>query len=134
MEQTVAEQSPFNRITIRARAPRVRAFARRFVRNYAAVLGTFLILIVVLSAVLAPIIAPYSPNKQDIYRRLKPPAWQPKGSVEHILGTDQLGRDLFSRIVYGAQISLIIGLVSVVLSGVLGTALGITRRIFRRQG
>jgi len=70
-------------------------------------------------AILAPVLAPYDPLLQDLASRLRPP------SSEHWLGTDSLGRDIASRILYGARISLIIGVVVVTVAGVVGTAIGL---------
>jgi peptide/nickel transport system permease protein len=78
-----------------------------------------LIAVFALCAVLAPVLAPYDPLVQDLGSRLRPP------SAEHWLGTDSLGRDIASRILYGARISLIIGVVVVTAAGVVGTAIGL---------
>lgn len=76
------------------------------------------------AALLAPWVTPHSPTRQQIARRLTPPAWA-GGHRDHLLGTDQLGRDIASRIVYGARVSLAVALVAVTLAGVTGTALGV---------
>src|SRR5207247_7696401 len=70
-------------------------------------------------AVLAPIVAPYAPLAQALGSRLEPP------SPQHWLGTDQLGRDIASRLLYGARISLVIGIVVVALAGIFGTLVGL---------
>ncbi len=92
---------------------------RRFLRNRQAVAGLIMLSILVFCAVFAPVIAPYDPIKQDLRNRLDPPSW------EHIMGTDELGRDIFSRILYGARISLTVGLIAVSLSCVAGCLLGV---------
>lgn len=92
---------------------------RRFLRNRQAVAGLIMLTILVFCAVFAPVIAPYDPIKQDLRNRLDPPSW------EHIMGTDELGRDIFSRILYGARISLTVGLIAVSLSCVAGCLLGV---------
>ncbi len=80
----------------------------------------FLFLVLVtLSAVFAEFIAPYEPNQQDLANLLEPPSWQ------HIMGTDNLGRDVFSRMIYGGRISLLVGIVSVVVAMFIGVLLGI---------
>src|SRR5690606_2026099 len=77
------------------------------------------------TALAAPVLAPHDPYKQAVARRLKPPAWM-EGSLEgNPLGTDQLGRDNLSRLIYGARISLLVGAATVVLAGALGTVLGV---------
>ena len=76
-------------------------------------IGFSVIVLIILCAIFAPLIAPYDPAAQSVVARLKPPVWAAKGSWEHLLGTDQLGRDILSRLIYGAQISLSVGMVSV---------------------
>src|SRR5690625_4959847 len=92
---------------------------RKFLKIPQALVGLVLISIIILSAVLAPIIAPYDPAEQDLLQRVKAP------NGEHLLGTDQLGRDLFSRILYGARISLSNGFLAVALSVALGLPVGL---------
>lgn len=89
------------------------------------VTGLAILLPVVIMACFAPALAPYNPNAQHLSRRLTPPVWQEDGTTEHLLGTDGLGRDLLSRVIYGARVSLLVGVAVVVVSGVLGTLLGI---------
>lgn len=92
---------------------------RTFRKNRTAFAGAVITLIVVLAAIFAPLIAPYDPLDQDVYHRLLPPQ---RG---HLLGTDNFGRDSFSRIIYGARVSLIVGVCSVLIGMVVGTSLGI---------
>jgi len=92
---------------------------RRLRRNRAAIVGGIIVLLFVLIAIFAPLISPYPPNEGDLAKRLNPP------SQEHLLGTDPLGRDLLSRVIYGARISLQIQIVSVSIALVIGTLLGI---------
>ena len=99
--------------------------------------GIVILLIVAIAAIIAPIIAPYDPNDQDLRARLTCPigtscprygSTPPQtitGSSNHLLGTDNLGRDIYSRILYGAKISLIVGITAVALGGGIGTALGL---------
>lgn len=82
-----------------------------------------IIALVVLVAVLAPWLAPYDPNQQNLLGRLKPPGTVSR-SFHYWLGSDELGRDLLSRVIHGARISLIVAFASVILSGVVGTTLG----------
>ncbi len=86
--------------------------------------GLIILSLFVLMAVLAPWIAPYDPAKQDLRNRAVGVAWSAAGSMKHILGTDQLGRDLLSRIIYGARISLGVSLTSTLISMVVGSLLG----------
>lgn len=78
-----------------------------------------------LVAVLAPYVAPQDPLQQDLGRRLLPPFWEPGGSLHNLLGTDQLGRDILSRLIFGARISLTLGLASDALAFALGTTIGV---------
>lgn len=84
-----------------------------------------MLIVLILAATFAPQLAPHDPAKQDLRARLTPPAWSVDGSSSHPLGTDQLGRDILSRVIYGTRISLLVGLSVVVLAGILGTLLGL---------
>jgi peptide/nickel transport system permease protein len=92
---------------------------RALLRHRLAVAGLVIIALLCLMAIFAPLIAPYSPYDQDLYAVLSPP------SATHWLGTDNLGRDLLSRVIYGAQVSLLVGVVSTVLSSAIGVAAGL---------
>lgn len=87
--------------------------------------GGTLVAAVLLAALLAPVVAPVTPEAQDLLRRLKPPAWMEGGSTANLFGTDHLGRDILSRVLYGARISAIVALTAVVVSGLIGTLLGL---------
>jgi len=82
-------------------------------------------------AVFAPQLAPHDPSRGDLSARLRPPAFMAAGSAAHVLGTDQLGRDILSRIIYGARISLLVGGVSALIGGSIGLALGMIGGYFR---
>ena len=84
-----------------------------------------IIAVMVVVAVFAPLIAPHSPTEQSLPDKLKPPAWQEGGSATHLLGTDLLGRDLFSRLVYGARVSLTVAAFALLSGGLIGLAVGI---------
>lgn len=84
-----------------------------------------------LAAIFAPLIAPHDPIKQSLINRNKPPAWLPGGSTTYLLGTDNLGYDIFSRILHGARVSLGIGLIATLIGTLLGTALGLIAGFFR---
>ncbi len=77
------------------------------------------------SAAFAPYLAPQDPYVQDLAARLRPPAWAPGGSAEHWLGTDHVGRDYASRVVYGARVSLAVGVLAVLCSGAVGVVVGL---------
>lgn len=95
------------------------SFWRRFVGNPQVVIGTFIILALVLSAVFAPTIAPFDPTKLSPRDRFLPP-----GTNAHIFGTDQIGRDILSRLLFGAQVSLLVGIAAVSMAAFLGTLMG----------
>ena len=88
------------------------------------VAAVLMLLIVGVSAA-APWIAPYSPVEVDIRHRLAPPAWMDRGTPDHVLGTDQIGRDLLSRMIYGGRVSLLIGVAAVLVSSTIGVLLGL---------
>jgi peptide/nickel transport system permease protein len=88
-------------------------------------IGATVILTVLAAALAAPALAPYDPFAQDLSQRLIPPVWHAHGSWTHVLGTDQLGRDYLSRLIYGARISLLVGATAAAMSAVIGTTLGV---------
>ena len=103
----------------------------KLLKNRTGVLGLILITFFVLFALLAPVISPHDPIENSLYDQLKPPIWQPGGSSENILGTDDLGRDILSRIIFGARVSLMVGVVSVGIAVFFGTLLGAIAGYFR---
>lgn len=113
-------------------APAVRTQIKRkrrmpaLLRSPLTVAGLIIVTIFVLAALLAPVLAPYEPNKQQLSQRLKPP------TAQHLLGTDQLGRDVLSRILWGARISLSIALIVVVGATIFGTVVGMIAGYFGR--
>jgi peptide/nickel transport system permease protein len=84
----------------------------------------------VVTAVFAPQVAPHNPTRERLIDRLLPPAWDEDGDWQYILGTDHLGRDLLSRIIYGSRVSLVVGFTAVIIGGALGTALGVIAGFF----
>jgi len=95
------------------------------VRKRAGLIGLVIVLLNVVVALSASVLAPHDPLDQDVARRLLPPVWLAGGGHDYLLGTDQLGRDILSRIIYGSRISLLIGLLSVVLSLPIGVGVGL---------
>ena len=96
----------------------MKAFWRALSKNRLALIGGAVVLVLALMAVAAPILAPHDPHKPDVKRILDPP------SARHWLGTDQIGRDVLSRMLYGARVSLAVGFVSVGIATAIGIALG----------
>ena len=103
---------------------------RRISSTPAFAIGAALLLLILLLAVFAPWISPHDPYAQDLVNRTVPPVWYAKGSWVHPLGTDPLGRDYLSRMLYGARISLLIGISVAVISGLIGTTMGMLAGYF----
>lgn len=106
-----------------ATAPRARVHRRRVPWLVAGGLGFVVVLIIV--AVGAPLVAPQDPLRQSLRSRLSPPTWEGTDGRAHVLGTDHLGRDVLSRLIYGSRVSLVVGFAAVLVGGVLGAGLGL---------
>src|SRR5512145_1548423 len=98
---------------------------RKLGRNPAALLGALVLLVVIGAALAAPQVAPHDPARQSLLRRFTPPVWEKGGSWSYPLGTDQVGRDILSRLIHGARISLAVGVAAVVVSLLVGVSLGL---------
>ncbi|MGR6429405.1 ABC transporter permease [Rhizobium sp. PAMB 3174] len=103
---------------------------RRIFGHLGLMIGLTILAIVVAAAVFAPVLTSHDPYAQDLFARMKPPFWMAGTNPDHILGTDQLGRDYLARLLYGARISLLIGLVTALISGTIGTLLGVAAGYF----
>jgi peptide/nickel transport system permease protein len=99
---------------------------QKFIRNPVGVVGALVLLVVLGGAVLAEHIAPHEPNRQRLIARFKPPFWASGGSFAYPLGTDNVGRDIWSRIIHGSRISLTVGICAVAVSTLIGVTLGLT--------
>jgi peptide/nickel transport system permease protein len=104
---------------------RWRKILRKLIENKSAVFGLIMVLGVIFSAVFAPVISPHDPILQDVEKRLIPPVGQEGADADYLLGTDHLGRDIVSRLIYGARISIVVSVSAVALSAVLGTLIGL---------
>jgi peptide/nickel transport system permease protein len=109
---------------------RRRGVLARAMANPAFLFGAVLLGLIVIMAILAPLLAPYDPLAQNMLRRTVSPFWMADGQWAHPLGTDGLGRDYLSRIIYGARISLLIGVFTVICSGIIGTVMGVLAGYF----
>ena len=109
----------------------LREFWMYFSANKGALAGLVIVIGVLLLALFAPLIAPYPPDLTNNAVFLKPPFWQAGGSLAYPLGTDAIGRDILSRLIHGARLSLVIGIAVVALSVLVGTILGLTAGYFR---
>jgi peptide/nickel transport system permease protein len=103
---------------------------KRIVGHRGVMIGGIILLIMVLMAVFAPLLAPQDPYTQNLANRLVPPVWHDTGSWAHPLGTDQLGRDYLSRVIYGVRISLFIGISVAFVSAIIGSAMGLAAGYF----
>ena len=111
-------------------ATSLRRLAQRGGRNSAAIFGGGVLLVVVIVAIAAPLIAPYDPYEIELSKRLIPPLFSEDADLIHPLGTDGFGRDYLSRLIYGARISLLIGISVMLISGAIGTSLGLVAGYF----
>ncbi|MEC1542234.1 oligopeptide ABC transporter permease [Bacillus subtilis] len=102
-----------------------RIFFEKFFKNRLAVVGGIILTVIILMAVFAPFIAPYSPESQSLLNKLKPP------SAQNLMGTDKFGRDIFTRVLYGARVSLLVGFASVIGAITIGTVVGALAGYFR---
>lgn len=106
-------------------AARKSGFLAELWQDKTAAISLLVIVAIALMAVLAPLIAPHEPATQSITSRLTPPAWLPRGTWTHPLGTDNLGRDVLSRMIWGARATLTVGLLTSLLAATLGTLVGL---------
>lgn len=93
-------------------------------------LGFFILIAVICTSIFAPVLAPHDPAATNISKMLKPPFWMDGGDLSYPLGTDNLGRDILSRLIYGSQISLLVGICSVVVAGIIGMIVGLVAGFF----
>ena len=98
---------------------------RKFARNPAAIAGALILLVVIGAAIFAPYVAPHEHTRQSLIRRLTPPVWAEGGKATYLLGTDQVGRDILSRMIHAARVSLIVGISAVLVSLTVGVTLGL---------
>lgn len=103
---------------------------RRAKAHKGLIFGGTIVLILILIALLAPVLAPHDPYAQSLPRRLLPPVWDEGGRWEHLLGTDHVGRDYLSRLIYGARVSLTIGFGAALIGMVIGVTLGVCAGYF----
>ncbi|MCK4683002.1 ABC transporter permease [Candidatus Bipolaricaulota bacterium] len=105
-------------------------FWKLYRKNRAAVIGLILTIFFLVMAIFAPFIAPRDPNTGKLTERLSPPFWMKGGSARHLLGTDSLGRDILSRVIYGSRISILIGIVVVSVASIMGVLIGLVSGYF----
>jgi peptide/nickel transport system permease protein len=108
--------------------PRMRFMAetlREVARRPSALVGGMMITVILLVSLAFPLIYPVDPLEQELMARLTPPAWQDGGNADHLLGTDNLGRDVLSRLLYGSRVSLLVGFAAVLVAAIAGIFLGL---------
>jgi peptide/nickel transport system permease protein len=113
---------PETAIATAARVPRPTAFWR--LKGFP-LIPVLILVFIALVAIFADLLAPYDPTIGSLARRFKPPFWQEGGSMAYLLGTDHVGRDVLSRLIYGARVSMVVGITAVLVAGGIGTLLGI---------
>ncbi|WP_339149382.1 MULTISPECIES: ABC transporter permease [unclassified Sutcliffiella] len=127
MDQPQAQTTTGVPVTIEnTKSVRWRSFYKKLAKNKAAMAGAFIIIFVILMGIFAPLLATHDPNTTNVMNKLQGP------SAENYLGTDDVGRDIFSRLLYGARISLGIGFLSTILGAVVGVTLGIVSGYYGR--
>jgi len=97
----------------------------RIIRNLTLIIPVTILLVIIIVAIFADLVAPCDPVRMSLPDRLSPPFWAEGGSTEHLLGTDKMGRDILSRLIFGARISLSISLLVILITSFVGTVLGI---------
>ena len=129
-DETNLTAAAMDNLSAPASLARPRPLLKSLLRARLAVIGLVMLFGVILAAAAAPLIAPHDPELVELKARLKPPAWSEGGTTEHLLGTDSLGRDTLSRLIYGSRISVLVAFTVVALAGTLGTFLGVIAGYF----
>jgi ABC-type dipeptide/oligopeptide/nickel transport system permease subunit len=127
-EEVMASPAVQPRVSFLERVPRLRQAAsllRKLMDDKVALAAAIFLLVLLFVSVFAPYVAPHDPTEQNLMLRLRPPAWSAKGLPQYLLGTDPLGRDVLSRMIYGSRVSLIVGVAVIAISGAFGTAVGL---------
>jgi peptide/nickel transport system permease protein len=117
--------NPLNFVGGERKTARWQKVLRKLLENKGAVFGLIMVLGIIFSAAFAPLLSPHDPILQDVEKRLIPPIGQEGADPQYLLGTDHLGRDIVSRLIYGARISIVVSVLAVALSAVLGTLIGL---------
>lgn len=127
------ELSPYEadeKMMKRKRIQKYKVLTSKLLKSKTGLLGLIIVVLLFFVAIFAPFISPYPPNDINTSKLLIPPAWSAGGSMDHILGTDNLGRDILSRIIYGSRISIIVGVLSVIVAGTIGVFFGLVAGYF----
>jgi peptide/nickel transport system permease protein len=135
-EQVMATPVAQPRISLMERFPRlrgIRSLLRKLVSDKVALAAAIFLVVLVFVSVFAPYVAPHDPAEQDLMLRLRPPVWLENGLPQYLLGTDPLGRDVLSRMIYGSRVSLVVGVAVIAISGVFGSIVGLIAGYFGGQ-
>ncbi|WP_366923478.1 ABC transporter permease [Metallumcola ferriviriculae] len=116
--------------TSRPRFYMAKSMGKKLLKDKLVLTALAFITVVILTSVMAPIFSPFDPGQGTIWERLTPPVWLEGGSSQHLLGTDQQGRDVLSRLMWGGRVSLRVGFLVMLVSGTVGTILGLTAGYF----
>ena len=130
MASSIPASAPAESVRVAA-APAAPAQRRR--RPWLVVLGVGFVALLAVVAAAAPLLAPEDPIRQSLRGRLSPPTWEGTDGRAHLLGTDHLGRDVLSRVIYGSRVSLVIGFSAVLVGGILGSAAGLMAGFAHRR-
>lgn len=112
-------------VLVKSKQGHLKRWLRLLLKSKTGTIGLLIVLLIIFIAIFAKLLAPHDPNQINAAMMLKPPAWVEGGVTDYILGTDNLGRDILSRIIYGSQISLVVGVASVILAGIIGIFIGL---------
>lgn len=114
-----------NKGRFQGKSSRIQGAAKSLIKSKLGLTGFVIVAIATITAILAPLISPHDPVLIDTLNASLPPVWLEGGTSEYILGTDNLGRDVLSRVIYGTQVSLLVGTLAVVVAGAIGLVLGL---------
>jgi len=117
-------------VSTKKRAEKLKWIYKQLLKSKTGILGLIIVIAVISMAIFAPFLAPFDPAKPDSQVMMKPPSWLEGGEEAYFLGTDNLGRDILSRMIYGSRISLLVGLLSVILAGAIGMFIGLISGYF----
>ncbi|WP_342489255.1 ABC transporter permease [Cytobacillus sp. FSL W7-1323] len=112
-------------VLVKSKQGHLKRWLRLLLKSKTGTIGLLIVLLIIFIAIFAKLLAPHDPNQINAAMMLKPPAWVEGGVTDYTLGTDNLGRDILSRIIYGSQISLVVGVASVILAGIIGIFIGL---------
>jgi len=132
-EEVLVSPAAQPRATLLERVPRLKQAAslfRKLVGDKVALAAAIFLLVLLFMSVFAPYVAPHDPTAQDLMLRLRPPAWNEMGLPEYLLGTDPLGRDVLSRMIYGSRVSLVVGVAVIAIACTFGTVVGLIAGYF----